>query len=82
MSTPTPVSETANELTTGLGEASALEVVRLCRQADAQMFAGWRGFPGLNDTEVMTVMAQVAKAAAEVRHRTLVHSCARQAAAR
>ncbi len=47
-----PVTERENSLTVGLDGAGAEGMVRMLRQADAQIFAGYEDFPGLADAEV------------------------------
>jgi len=44
-----PITEQANSLTTDLDLASALGCVRLFRQSDAQLFAGFQTYPSLYD---------------------------------
>ena len=61
-----PVTETANELTMDLDVVDPLGVVRLLRQTDAQIFAGWRDFPGLYDDRTLQALANVTDAAASV----------------
>eukprot|EP00729_Bicosta_minor_P000753 gene753-4495_t len=60
------VTETPNELTTQLGEGSGLDVVRLLRQVDSQMFAGWREYAGLFDDSILETLGKVAEASAEM----------------
>ncbi|EGD80773.1 glucokinase regulatory protein [Salpingoeca rosetta] len=60
------VTETSNELTDGLDMASPEQIVRLLRQADAQMFSGWREFPGINDTSTIDTMAELAEVASTI----------------
>lgn len=62
---PTPVTETPNELTRDLDISTPLEMARLFRQSDEQMFSGWRGFPCLTDDEVVETMVGLAVTAAE-----------------
>lgn len=50
------ITETANELTMELDQQQGLGVVRLLRQTDAQMFAGWSGLIGLSDAETLQVL--------------------------
>lgn len=41
-----PITETPNELTLDIDVASPLGKARLLRQANAQIFTGWRDLPG------------------------------------
>ncbi len=45
----TPISETNNELTDMIDLVSPQEIVKTLRQADAQIFAGWRHYESLYD---------------------------------
>lgn len=63
-STPTPpstpllsITETPNELTDGIDLASPIGIVRILRQVDAQMFIGWRDFPGIYDLDILRKMS-------------------------
>ncbi|MFH0794616.1 MAG: hypothetical protein V2A74_11355 [bacterium] len=47
------ITETPNELTTEIDLASPVEIVRLLRQCDAQIYNGWKSEPGLNDQEIL-----------------------------
>ncbi len=62
-STTTPahlsITEIPNELTDGIDLASPLGIVRIFRQSDAQLFAGWRDFPGILDTEILRKMSRL-----------------------
>ncbi len=62
--TPTSITETPNELTTDIDVASPLEMVRLLRASDAQIYNGYRGFPSLSDEEVVAKIARVVRWAA------------------
>ncbi|MDK2970703.1 MAG: hypothetical protein PWP23_458 [Candidatus Sumerlaeota bacterium] len=61
---PTPITESSNELTRDLDISSPLEMARLMRQSDEQMFSGYRGFPGLLDDEIVGKMARLVGEAA------------------
>ncbi len=66
-----PVTEQSNPLTLRLDTATPLELVRLLREVDAQMFSGWRDFAGLADASVHAALAQTAaKMAAVLRNPT------------
>ncbi len=45
----TPISETNNELTDMIDLVTPQEIVKTLRQADAQIFAGWRHYDSLYD---------------------------------
>jgi len=60
-----PITEMANELTRDLDIAEPREMARLFRQADAQMFAGYGGWPALTDDETVATCAKLAVQAAE-----------------
>ena len=47
------ITETPNELTDEIDIASPMGVIRMLRQADAQIFFGWRDYPGLMDQEIL-----------------------------
>ena len=55
------VTETANELTQELDLADADGILRLLRQADAQIWAGWREHPGLMDPPNLATCAAVSE---------------------
>lgn len=54
------ITETPNCLTLNLDVADPTGIVRLLRQADAQMFSGFDTWPGLMDEESLEAMALVA----------------------
>lgn len=54
------ITESPNPLTHRIDEASPLEILRLLRQCDAQLFAGYLEFPGLLDEETLQTAARVA----------------------
>lgn len=59
------ITETPNELTNDIDIGSDVEILRILRQADTQIFAGWRHYPGLRDEEIINKMEKcVAKTAA------------------
>lgn len=60
------VTESPNELTTGIDVATPLQIVRLLRSTDAQIFAGYGGHPGLNDPETHNTLATLADIASEI----------------
>ena len=39
-------------------------IVRLLRQSDAQLFAGWGGYPGVNDSVILNKLDQLTSQAA------------------
>ncbi|MGI8907856.1 MAG: hypothetical protein ACR2IE_15350 [Candidatus Sumerlaeaceae bacterium] len=62
------ITESPNELTTDIDIASPLQIVRLLRAADAQIFAGYGGYPGLYDNEIITKLARLAAVCARILH--------------
>ena len=60
------ITETPNELTTNIDVATPLEMVRLLRAADAQIFAGYGGYPGLTDPETTETLADLSDTAASI----------------
>jgi N-acetylmuramic acid 6-phosphate (MurNAc-6-P) etherase len=56
---PASITETPNELTTDIDVASPLEMVRLLRASDAQIFNGYRGHPALTDRSILSRVGQV-----------------------
>eukprot|EP00048_Salpingoeca_helianthica_P008418 m.122245 g.122245 ORF g.122245 m.122245 type:complete len:597 (+) comp14596_c2_seq1:44-1834(+) len=46
-------TERENELTTEIAGAEPVGIVRMLRQTDAQLFAGWRGEPCVLDPEIL-----------------------------
>jgi N-acetylmuramic acid 6-phosphate (MurNAc-6-P) etherase len=62
------ITETPNELTSDIDIASPVQIVRLLRAADAQMFAGYGGYPGLYDPETLAKMARLAAITARILH--------------
>lgn len=46
-------------------------IVRLLRQSDAQLFAGWGGYPGVNDGVMLNKLDQLASQAAALLKVTL-----------
>ncbi|MDX2177830.1 MAG: hypothetical protein SF028_15315 [Candidatus Sumerlaeia bacterium] len=61
-----PVTELSNPLTEQLDTASPEGFARLLRQADAQIFAGWREHPSLADRECLLQMARFSERLARV----------------
>jgi hypothetical protein len=55
-SATTVVTELANELTTNMDIVGAKGLVRLLRQTDTQVFAGWGALPGINDTPILSTL--------------------------
>jgi hypothetical protein len=53
------VSEAVNGLTTDLDVSSPEQIVRLLRQCDAQMFAGFGGWDGMLDDSTLTALCKV-----------------------
>ena len=62
------ITESPNELTTDIDIATPLQIVRLLRAADAQIFAGYGGYAGLYDTETIAKLAKLAAVAARMLH--------------
>ena len=60
------ITETPNELTRDIDVASPLEIVRLLRSADAQIFGGYGGFAGISDQETHAKLARLADTAAAI----------------
>ncbi len=60
-----PITEQANELTRDLDISESLEMARLFRQADAQLFAGYGGCHALADPENVAACARLAIDAAK-----------------
>lgn len=56
------ITEQSNALTTEIDVASPESAVRMLRQVDAQMFAGFGGMDGLNDDTILQTMCDVAQA--------------------
>ncbi|MCX7625327.1 MAG: hypothetical protein N2Z21_03845 [Candidatus Sumerlaeaceae bacterium] len=59
------LTETPNPLTQDIDLATPLGIVRLLRQTDAQIFAGYNTFCGFYDTPSLEGMAKVARLTAE-----------------
>ena len=55
------ITETANSLTAELDAASPLGLVRLLRQSDAQLFAGWSTFAGTSDASCVAALCALAQ---------------------
>lgn len=60
------ITETPNALTADIDLASPIEIVRLLRSTDAQIFAGYGGYPGLWDPETIETLARLAVVAARI----------------
>eukprot|EP00898_Chlorokybus_atmophyticus_P005777 jgi/Chlat1/61/Chrsp1S03113 len=60
-----PVTERSNELTDDIDMANAEGIVRMLRGCDAQLFAGYKSYPGLVDSEVREAADAVSAVAAE-----------------
>ncbi|MBI5155368.1 hypothetical protein HZA57_09040 [Candidatus Poribacteria bacterium] len=60
-----PITELANPLTTDIDLAEPVGIARYLRQSDAQLTAGWMGYPSLLDAEVHEVCARAALDVAE-----------------
>ena len=58
-STSSRVSESPNALTTDIDVSSPEQIVRILRQSDAQMFAGYGGWDGLFDKRTINALCQV-----------------------
>jgi N-acetylmuramic acid 6-phosphate (MurNAc-6-P) etherase len=61
----TPVTELSNELTSDLDAVDSVGFVRLLRQCDAQIFSGWRHFPGLFDAAATSALERLVFQSAE-----------------
>ncbi|EFA79704.1 hypothetical protein PPL_07395 [Heterostelium album PN500] len=53
------ITETPNELTGELDSLSSIEMLRLFRQTDAQIFSGYKEYPGINDTLIIDHMVEL-----------------------
>lgn len=51
------ITETPNELTKDIDIASPLEIVRILRQTDSQIYNGYLGFPGFQDSESLNAIS-------------------------
>jgi N-acetylmuramic acid 6-phosphate (MurNAc-6-P) etherase len=60
------LTETPNPLTGNIDLAGPLGIVRLLRQTDAQIFAGFETYPGFYDKDVLDAIARVASVAQEI----------------
>ncbi len=60
------ITESPNELTTDIDVASPLEIVRLLRDCDAQMFTGYRSYPKMGDDDIVERLVKVTSWAASV----------------
>lgn len=58
------ITETPNFLSADIDLATPAEIVRILRQADAQIFAGYLGYPGLFDSATIELLARLAERAA------------------
>ncbi len=61
----TPITEQSNDLTLDLDISEPLGMVRLLRQADAQLFAGFKTHPSLIDEETVQTCVRISRVAAE-----------------
>lgn len=66
MNIEAPITEIPNPLTIDLDMADATGMVRLFRQADEQLFAGWGVHPSMLDDEMVAKCAALAVRTAEV----------------
>jgi hypothetical protein len=53
------ISESVNALTADIDVTPPVGIVRLLRQSDAQMFAGFGGWEGVFDDGVLNVLTEV-----------------------
>src|SRR5262245_52618396 len=60
------ITELPNELTADIDVASPLQIARLLRATDAQIFSGYGGYPGLYDADNVVTMARLAYAAGKI----------------
>ena len=61
MTTKRSVTETSNELTTGLDLSSPMEMGRLFRQTDSQIFSGYLGYAGMTDDCIVRTLCDLAR---------------------
>lgn len=54
------LTETPNALTADIDMATPLEIVRMLRSTDAQIFSGYGGYPGFADPEIVEKLARLA----------------------
>lgn len=54
-----PITESQNPLTMNIDAADGVGIVRLLRQSDAQMFAGYETWPAITDVEMMEALARL-----------------------
>lgn len=55
-----PISERSNDLTRNLDVVGSRGVVRLLRQCDTQIFAGWEEWTGLSDLPILEKLEALA----------------------
>ncbi|GAM21214.1 hypothetical protein SAMD00019534_043890 [Acytostelium subglobosum LB1] len=64
------ITETPNELTTGLDSVSPLEMIRLFRQTDGQIFSGYRHHSGLNDNDSIQTLTNMIESIRDLIHQS------------
>ena len=60
------LTESPNELTFDIDLASPLELVRILRQVDAQIYNGYLRYPGIVDEEILLRMEKVIETVQEI----------------
>eukprot|EP00047_Mylnosiga_fluctuans_P014772 m.41046 g.41046 ORF g.41046 m.41046 type:complete len:580 (+) comp5649_c0_seq1:190-1929(+) len=55
------ITERENELTLSIDACDAAGIVRTLRQTDAQLFAGWRDYPGLFEPELLAKITRLSE---------------------
>ena len=63
-----PITERENSLTKEIDVATPLEITRLLKQCDSQLFNGWADWPGLYHHETVEAMKAVSKEVLDVLH--------------
>ena len=65
-----PITELSNYITRQIDVGTSAEIVRLLRQCDAQLFAGWEKWPSIYDKQTGEAMAKVSRAVHDVLRNT------------
>ena len=60
------ITESSNELTSDIDVATPLQMVRLLRAADGQLFSGYGGYAGMYDSETLITLARLAYIAGKI----------------
>eukprot|EP00052_Salpingoeca_macrocollata_P020553 m.173075 g.173075 ORF g.173075 m.173075 type:complete len:639 (+) comp21291_c0_seq7:49-1965(+) len=61
-----PVTEQANDYTTHLDSGSAIDMVRMLRQVDGQLFSGWNGHEALFDRSILDKLERLSRVSARL----------------